>query len=284
MQRNWHLRRGTWKLPTEGAIMGIVNTTPDSFSDGGRYLGLDAAVMHAEELIHQGALIIDIGGESTRPGAQEVSIDEELARTLPVIESLRDNFHGTLLSIDTRHVEVARAALEVGVDIINDVTGLADPQMRELCAQYGCGVILMHMQGEPHNMQKSPHYEDVVREIREFFIQRIRLAEAAGIKRSSICIDPGIGFGKTLEHNLEIISQLESLRPTPEIPLLMALSRKRMLSTILHDMQKGRSALATVSMSLMAAERGADLHRVHDVAEMHQALELRRALLSQKSL
>ncbi len=260
--------------------MGIVNTTPDSFSDGGRYQNVDAAVMHAEELIHQGAIIIDIGGESTRPGAQEVSIDEELARTIPVIESLRDNFHGTLISIDTQHVEVARAALEAGVDIINDITGLADPQMRELCAQYGCGVILMHMQGEPQTMQKSPHYEDVIREIREFFIQRVRLAEAAGIKRNSICLDAGIGFGKTLEHNLEIIAKLDQLRPSPEMPLIMALSRKRMLSTILHDMQKGRSPLATVSMSLMAAERGADLHRVHDVAEMHQALELRKSLLN----
>ncbi len=260
--------------------MGIVNTTPDSFSDGGRYQDVDAAVMHAEELIHQGAIIIDIGGESTRPGAKEVSIEEELARTIPVIESLRDNFHGTLISIDTRHVEVARAALEAGVDIINDITGLADPQMRELCAQYGCGVILMHMQGEPQTMQKAPHYEDVIREIREFFIQRVRLAEAAGIKRSSICLDAGIGFGKTLEHNLEIIAKLDQLRPSPEMPLIMALSRKRMLSTILHDMQKGRSPLATVSMSLMAADRGADLHRVHDVAEMHQALELRKSLLN----
>ncbi len=260
--------------------MGIVNTTPDSFSDGGRFQDIDAAVMHAEELIHQGAIIIDIGGESTRPGAQEVSVEEELARTIPVIESLRDNFHGTLISIDTRHVEVARAALEAGVDIINDITGLADPQMRELCAQYGCGVILMHMQGDPQTMQKSPHYEDVIREIREFFTQRVRLAEAAGIKRSSICLDAGIGFGKTLEHNLEIIAKLDELRPSPEMPLLMALSRKRMLSTILHDMQKGRSALATVSMSLMAAERGADLHRVHDVSEMHQALELRKSLLN----
>ncbi len=259
--------------------MGIVNTTPDSFSDGGRYLGREAALIHAEELIHQGALIVDIGGESTRPGAIEIDASEEMERAIPVIESLRNYFHGTLISIDTRHVEVARAALEAGADIVNDITGLADPAMRELCAQYGCGVILMHMQGEPRTMQNNPHYEDVVKEVHDFFVQRVRQAEAAGIKRSSICLDPGIGFGKTQDHNLELINHLDALRPSPEMPLLMALSRKRMLSSILHDLQKGRSPLATVSMSLLAAERGADLHRIHDVAEMHQALELRKALL-----
>ncbi len=259
--------------------MGIVNTTPDSFSDGGLYLGRDAALYHAENLIHQGALVIDIGGESTRPGALEIDTKDELARTIPVIEALRESFHGTILSIDTRHVEVARAALEAGVDIVNDITGLADPRMCELCAQYGCGVLMMHMQGDPLTMQKSPRYEDIVREIREFFVTRIRAAEAAGIKRECICVDPGIGFGKTLDHNLEIINNLDSIRPYPEVPMMMALSRKRLLSSILHDMQKGRSPLATVSMSLLAAERGADLHRVHDVAEMHQALELRKALL-----
>ncbi len=259
--------------------MGIVNTTPDSFSDGGRYLGREAALIHAEELINQGALITDIGGESMRPGAMEIDVAEELARTIPVIESLRHYFHGTLISIDTRHVEVARAALEAGADIVNDITGLADPAMRELCAQYGCGVILMHMQGEPRTMQQNPHYEDVVQEVHDFFVQRVRQAEMAGIKRSSICLDPGIGFGKTQDHNLELINHLDALRPSPEMPMLMALSRKSMLSSILHDLQKGRAPLATVSMSLLAAERGADLHRVHDVAEMHQALELRKALL-----
>ncbi len=281
MQRFWHLRRGTWKLPLEGVIMGIVNTTPDSFSDGGKYMHLDDAILHAESLIHQGAIIIDIGGESTRPGAAELDIEEELRRTIPLIKALRENFHGTLLSIDTRHVEVAQAALEAGADIVNDITGLADERMRLLCAQYGCGVIMMHMQGQPETMQQNPHYEDVVGELRDFFIQRVKLAESAGIKRSSICIDPGIGFGKTLEHNLELIANLEKLRPSEQMPILMALSRKRMLSTLLKDISLGRSALATVSMSLMAAERGADIHRVHDVAEMHHALCLRKALLSQ---
>ena len=277
--RTWQLARERWQLPPAGAVMGILNVTPDSFSDGGLHADVEAAVAHARRLLAEGADIIDIGGESTRPGSDEVPVQEEIRRVMPVIERLRAEFPEARLSIDTRHAAVARAALQAGVDVVNDITGLADPAMRRACAEQPCGVVIMHMQGEPRTMQQSPQYGDVVAEVRAFFDERVALAVADGIEMSRICLDPGIGFGKTTEHNLRLIRELESLR-IGSLPLLMALSRKRFMGALLGDAElPKKSPLPTVTMSLLSADRGADLHRVHDVAALKQALALRAALL-----
>lgn len=276
--RSWQLARECWELPARGAVMGVLNVTPDSFSDGGMRVTVPAALEHARKLHEAGADIIDIGGESTRPGAQEVAVDEELRRVVPVIESIRAEFPTMRLSIDTRHAEVARAALLAGADVVNDITGLADPAMRRVCAEHPCGVVLMHMQGEPGTMQQCPQYTDVVAEVRAFFELRVQLALDSGIALNRICLDPGIGFGKTTQHNLALIAGLESLR-VHNLPMLMALSRKRFLGELVGDAAMARtSPLPTVAMSLQAADRGADMHRVHDVAELLAALRLRAAV------
>ena len=273
--RSWQLARECWQLPRLGAVMGILNVTPDSFSDGGLYAGVDAAVAHARQLVADGADIIDIGGESTRPGSCEVPVQEELQRVLPVVQALRAEFPQLRLSIDTRHAEVAQAALLAGADVVNDITGLADPAMRQVCAQHPCGVVLMHMQGTPRTMQLAPHYRDIVAEVRAFFEQRVALAVASGIALQRLCLDPGIGFGKTTEHNVALVRGLEQLR-VQDLPILMALSRKRFLGDLLCDAAVAKeSPLPTVVMSLLAADSGADMHRVHDVASLHQALCLR---------
>lgn len=261
----WKLRRSSLTLRARGTIMGILNVTPDSSSDGGQYAQPEAALEHARQLIADGADIIDLGGESTRPGAREVEAEEEQRRVLPALRRVRQSLPAAIISVDTRHPEVARLALEAGADIINDVGGLGDRTMREVCAEFGCGVVLMHMQGEPSSMQLAPHYEDVVREVREFFQHRIRLALEAGIELSRICLDPGIGFGKTAQHNLTLIRHLEELR-CEGLPILVGLSRKRFLAQVHSD---------TVRMSLEAAQHGAQIHRVHDVAALRAALSPR---------
>lgn len=276
--RIWQLARESWQLPAAGAIMGILNVTPDSFSDGGVHADVASAVAHARRMIDAGADMIDIGGESTRPGSAEVTVAEELDRVLPVVAALRAEFPHARLSIDTRHAEVARATLLAGADVVNDITGLADPAMRQVCAELPCGVVLMHMQGEPGTMQQNPRYDDVVAEVRAFFETHVALAVADGIAPERICLDPGIGFGKTVEHNLSLIRHLESLR-VRNLPMLMALSRKRFMGSLLGDAELPKlSPVPTVVMSLLSADRGADLHRVHDVAELKQALVLRAAL------
>lgn len=276
--RSWQLAHECWQFPRDGAIMGILNVTPDSFSDGGRHAGVEAAVAHARQMWLRGADMIDIGGESTRPGSAEVDEAEELSRVLPVIEALRSKHPEMRLSIDTRHASVARAALLAGVDVVNDITGLTNPAMRAVCAEFPCGVVLMHMQGTPKTMQIAPHYDDVVAEVRDFFEQQVALAEADGIAQDRICLDPGIGFGKSLEHNLALIQHLETLR-VQQLPLLMALSRKRFIGALWEDADFVRqSPWPTVVMSLMAAQSGADMHRVHDVAELRRALQLRAAV------
>lgn len=255
--------------------MGILNVTPDSFSDGGLHHTAEAALEHARRMISEGADIIDIGGESTRPGATAVAPEEELRRTIPVIRSLRQEHPHLRISIDTRHTVVAREALKEGADIVNDITGLADPMMRALCAAEPCGIILMHMQGSPRTMQEAPQYGNVVREVRDFFKNRVAAAEEDGIAPGRICLDPGIGFGKNLHHNLELIRHLEDLR-IGAMPIMMALSRKSFMGLLLNnrDLPK-KSPIPTVVMSLLAADRGADAHRVHDVAELKTALSLR---------
>lgn len=281
MARFWQLRKGLWQLPAEGGIMGILNVTPDSFSDGGEHNTLETALEHARRMISEGAHIIDIGGESTRPGSMETSTAEEARRTIPVIRALRQEFPELLISIDTRHAEVAEQALAAGADIINDITGLAAPAMRALCAAQPCGIILMHMQGEPRTMQQNPQYTDVVAEVHRFFEERVALAEAAGIAPARICLDPGIGFGKAVAHNLALVQHLEETR-VHDLPMLMALSRKRFMGAVLSGGTPApvQEALPTVVMSLLSADRGADLHRVHEVKPLRDALTLRAATLN----
>lgn len=271
--RLWHLRGDTpWPIPPGGGIIGILNTTPDSFSDGGRYTSLDQALAQAHHLAHSGAHIIDIGGESTRPGSSEISIDEELQRVIPTIRAVRAALPHQLISVDTRHAPVAQAALQAGAHIINDITGLSNPAMRAVCAASTCGIILMHMQGTPATMQHNPQYHNVTAEVRQFFETRIHQAEQAGISPRRICLDPGIGFGKTTRHNLTLIAQLEATR-VRNLPILMALSRKRFLGEIFHNPALAKSSpLPTIALSLIAANHGADLHRVHDPAPLREAL------------
>ncbi|MCQ2371537.1 MAG: dihydropteroate synthase [Akkermansia sp.] len=270
MARIWQMGGSPWELPQQGAIMGILNVTPDSFSDGGTHAEPAAALVHAMALAEQGADVIDVGGESTRPGAQEVPPAEEAARVLPVLRAIRRELPRIRLSIDTRHAEVARAALDAGADIVNDITGLRAHGMLELCAQNDCGIVLMHMQGNPATMQDNPRYADVVAQVRAFFEERVQAAEQAGIDPQRICLDPGFGlsFGKTAAHNMALLEHLEELR-VRNLPLMSALSRKRFLKDYFGNRFDPQS---TVAASLLAAARGADIHRVHDVQALRRAL------------
>ena len=275
--RSWQLRNRVWNLPTGGGIMGILNTTPDSFSDGGLHDSPDAALAHAHQLLENGAHIIDIGGESTRPGAIPTNIETELQRTIPVISALRQRHPEAILSIDTRHPEVAEAALDAGADIINDITALSHPDMVQLCAERSCGIILMHhlpFDAPLPAPQLMPHL------IQQFFAERLSTLATAGIDPNRICLDPGIGFGKRAEHTLEILRNLEQIRISNR-PVLMALSRKRFIGQLLYGKPSPVcTPLPTVVLSLLSADMGADLHRVHDVKELRDALLLRSAVYS----
>lgn len=250
-------------------IMGILNVTPDSFSDGGLYSRPDAARRRAEEMVEAGAGIIDIGGESSRPEAEPVSLKEELARVLPVVEAAAGL--GVPVSIDTRKAEVARRALEAGATVINDITALnGDPEMAQVAAAAGCPVCLMHMQGTPETMQKQPRYDDVVAELIEFFAERAAFAEEQGIRRENLVLDPGIGFGKQLEHNLAILNHLDSFLSLGR-PLLLGASRKSFIGQLTGAGSSDRLP-GTVAANVLAYQRGARIFRVHDVAVNHQAL------------
>jgi dihydropteroate synthase len=273
----WQTRRGTLDLTRRARVMGVLNVTPDSFSDGGCHSQHDAALDHARRMIAQGAEIIDVGGESTRPGALPVSAKEEISRTLPVVAALRGEWDG-LISIDTMKAEVAAASLAAGADIVNDVSGLrSDPAMPGVCAESGCGVVVMHMQGEPRTMQKAPHYADVVSEILEFFEERLRSLSAAGIHPDALCFDPGIGFGKTLEHNLTLLKALENLRPSTR-PLLLGVSRKSFIGRLLEDESLALRDWPTVAITAFAREMGVMLHRVHNVRPNLEALRMIEAI------
>ena len=273
----WKTRRGTLDLTRRARVMGILNVTPDSFSDGGLHAKQSAALDHARGMIVEGAEIIDIGGESTRPGALPVSADEEISRTVPVVAELRAEWDG-LISIDTMKAEVAAAALAAGADIVNDVSGLrADPEMPGVCAESGCGVVVMHMQGEPRTMQKAPHYGDVVSEVREFLEERFCSLADAGIHPDALCFDPGIGFGKTLEHNLALLKALENLSP-PGRPLLLGVSRKSFIGRLLEDDTLSLRDWPTVAITAMAREKGVMLHRVHEVRSNGEALRMVEAI------
>jgi dihydropteroate synthase len=260
----------------EFQVMGIVNVTPDSFSDGGLYLDAGAAIDHGLALERAGATILDVGGESTRPGANPVPEDEELRRVLPVIEGLRARGSGAQLSIDTSKAPVARAALAAGATLVNDVTALrGDPGMAEVIAAAGADCCLMHMLGDPRTMQRDPRYGDVVSEIKAFLEQRLSIAVAAGVAEERILVDPGIGFGKTTEHNLELLRRLDEIVALGR-PVVIGTSRKSFLGKITARPVEDRIA-ATIATNLVAYQRGARVFRVHDVAPIHDALAITAA-------
>jgi dihydropteroate synthase len=254
--------------------MGIVNTTPDSFSDGGRWVDARAAIQHALKLREDGADILDVGGESTRPGAAAVSAEEEIRRVLPVIEALVG--YGCVVSVDTRKPEVMRAALDAGAAMVNDVMALREPGALQVVAASDAAVCLMHMQGEPHSMQHAPRYADVIEEVKLFLQGRVQTCAAAGIGRERLVVDPGFGFGKTLQHNLDLLKHLEDLTEIG-VPVMAGLSRKSMLGT-LTGRDVGEREFAGVAAHLAAVARGARLVRVHNVAAMRDALAIWNAV------
>jgi dihydropteroate synthase len=262
--------------------MGIVNVTPDSFSDGGLFLNADVAVAHARSLAGQGAHILDIGGESTRPGAEPVSAEEELRRVLPVVEGVVAEDWGLArpqLSIDTSKATVARAALEAGASLVNDVSAFrADRDMAGLVADSGAECCLMHMLGEPRTMQEDPRYEDVVDEVKAFLEERLAFAVREGVSERRVLLDPGIGFGKTVGHNLELLKRLDELL-TLGRPIVIGTSRKSFLAQIAGDASPPARLAGTVASSVLALERGASVFRVHDVAPVRQALAVAAATL-----
>ncbi|HEV7614875.1 MAG TPA: dihydropteroate synthase [Solirubrobacterales bacterium] len=256
--------------------MGVVNVTPDSFSDGGLYLDPEAAVRHGEELAQAGAAILDVGGESTRPGAEAVDVEEELRRVAPVVSGLAGG--EAAISVDTSKAAVAAAALEAGAGIVNDVTALrGDPEMAALCADRGATVVLMHMLGSPRTMQDEPHYDDVVDEVKSFLASRVEAALAAGVGEERIWLDPGIGFGKTAVHNLELLRRLGELRGLGR-PLVVGTSRKSFIGRV-DGSDAGDRLGGTIASSVLAAAAGADVLRVHDVAEVGQAMAVATAIL-----
>ena len=274
----WRTRRAALDLSRRARVMGILNVTPDSFSDGGSHFGIEAALAHAREMIVQGVDIIDVGGESTRPGSLPVPADEETKRTAPVIRALRAEWDG-LISIDTSKAAVAKAAIESGADIVNDVSGLrADPQMAEVCATSRCGVVVMHMQGTPQNMQVAPHYADVVSEVADFFNERMASLTAQGITPENICVDPGIGFGKTLDQNIALLKALNKIAPAGR-PLLLGVSRKSCIAGMLESPDIKERDWPTVAITSWARQQGTMLHRVHEARPNLQALRMTEAIM-----
>jgi dihydropteroate synthase len=269
------------------AVMGIVNVTPDSFSDGGRFLDPDAAVAHGIDLAGQGADVLDVGGESTRPGAAPVPADEELRRVVPVVERLGATTN-VPLSIDTTKAAVARAALDAGATVVNDVSaGRSDPEILGVTAAAGAGYVVMHMQGEPRTMQADPRYDDVVAQVGDFLADRIEVARAAGVAEGALAADPGIGFGKTVEHNLRLLAGLPALAERVGVPVLVGTSRKTFVAKVLAragaasgDLPVDQREEGTLATVVWAVERGASIVRVHDVLPAVRAVRLLDALHS----
>ena len=277
----WQCRNRQFECGNQTLIMGILNVTPDSFSDGGKFCEVDSALVAARNMLEEGADIIDIGGESTRPGAVAVDEQEELRRVLPVIEALVAETDA-VISIDTSKARVAEAAMQAGAHIINDVTALrADENMGAVAAKFGAGVVLMHMQGTPRTMQNNPQYENIVDEVCNFLKQRLDAAVTMGISRENLALDPGIGFGKTTEHNLQLIAESKKIKKLG-CPLLVGLSRKRFIGTVTGMSVEDRLAgsLAGLTCSILA---GADIMRVHDVAPSHQAAAVADAIRDKKN-
>lgn len=275
---------GIWRIcgqdkgfSDRGMVMGIVNVTPDSFSDGGKYLDTDLAVKLGLRHVAEGAEILDVGGESTRPGAEAVDAEEEMRRVLPVIRALRAQT-SVLISIDTMKASVAAAALEAGAHIINDVTGLTgDPDMLGVARDSDAGLVVMHMQGTPRTMQQQPHYVDVVQEVRAFFEGRLRSLEEAGIDPMRVALDPGFGFGKTLDHNRALLRELPKLR-VEDRPLLVGVSRKSMLGKWVGSTDIEDRNWPTVALTAWMRERGAEIVRVHDVKPNVEAMRMAEAI------
>jgi dihydropteroate synthase len=257
-------------------VMGVLNVTPDSFSDGGRFARRDAALAHARRMISEGAAIIDVGGESTRPGANPASVDEELARVIPVIEALRRE-SAVFISVDTSKPQVIEAAVAAGADIVNDVRALAEPGAIEAAAASGAGVCLMHMLGEPRTMQDAPHYENVVEEVGTFLAARMRACRDAGIDAARMVIDPGFGFGKLIEHNLALLKQLAGFEALG-VPIAVGLSRKSMLAKLTGRGVDERLA-GSVALATIAVLHGARIVRAHDVAATVDAVRVAAAVL-----
>jgi dihydropteroate synthase len=277
--RLWKIGEDVVDLFKRGMIMGALNVTPDSFSDGGDFFEIETAVERGIQMAKEGANIIDVGGESTRPGAEPVSIDEELKRVIPVIKKLRAKID-TLISIDTSKSDVASAALDAGASIINDVTaGRGDAKMLALAATRKAALVLMHMQGEPRTMQKNPQYSDVVREVADFFRQQYARALECGVDPMTLAFDPGIGFGKTLEHNLSLLQNLDQLR-VADRPLAVGVSRKSFLGKMIGSNEIADRVGPTIAMTSILRTRGADIIRVHDVKENVAALRITEAMLS----
>ncbi len=269
--RVWKIGDRTVDLSEQAVIMGVLNVTPDSFSDGNQFLQCNAAVERGIQIASEGADIIDVGGESTRPGSEPVSAKEEMNRVIPVIEKLRPKVD-LPISIDTSKSEVASAALDAGASMINDVTaGRADKKMLPLAAKRNAAVVLMHMQGEPRTMQKNPQYGDVVGEVADFFRQQYDRALECGVDPMRLAFDPGIGFGKTLEHNLSLLGNLEQLRVNDR-PLMVGISRKSFLAKLLGSNDMAARLAPTVALTAILRTRGADIFRVHDVKENVAAL------------
>ncbi len=276
MPVTWLINACEHDFNTRGWIMGVLNVTPDSFSDGGQFLDAGRAVEHGLQMAADGADVLDVGGESTRPGAGPVELGEELRRVVPVIAALRRQLRA-LISVDTMKPEVARAALDAGADIVNDIGGMRDPAMIQTAASSGAGVIVMHMQGTPRTMQSAPHYRNVSEEVRGFFSQRLEALADAGVAPERVALDPGIGFGKTPEHNLQLLRELERLR-TAGRPLVVGVSRKSLIAHVLGDQRMDKRRWPTVALSAWLREAGADVLRVHEVKENAEALRMIEAV------
>ncbi|ORM50543.1 dihydropteroate synthase [Pantoea conspicua] len=252
-------------------VMGILNVTPDSFSDGGKHNALVDALTHTNEMVNAGATIIDVGGESTRPGADEVSVEQELERVIPVVEAIAQRFE-VWISVDTSKAEVIRESARVGAHIINDVRSLSEPGALEAAAETGLPVCLMHMQGEPRTMQQAPHYENILSEVDTYFAQQIARCEAAGIKKERLILDPGFGFGKNLSHNYELLAHLSDFHHFG-LPLLVGMSRKSMIGQLLN-VGPSQRLTGSLSCAVIAAMQGAQIIRAHDVKETAEAMRV----------
>src|SRR5436309_11517250 len=277
-ERIWKIGNRVFNVSRQGLIMGVLNVTPDSFSDGGKFFELEKAIEHGVKMAAEGADVIDVGGESTRPGAEPVAAGEELRRVIPLIEKLRAKID-VPISIDTSKAEVAHAAIHAGASIMNDITGgRGDQGMLPLIAETKSAFIIMHMQGTPRTMQNRPQYEDVVSEVAIFFRQQYARAIECGVDPMAIAFDPGIGFGKTLEHNLELLAQLERLR-ADDRPLVVGVSRKSFLGKLIGSPEISDRLVPGLALSALLRARGADVFRVHDVRENVYALRVTEAIL-----
>ncbi|ADT86130.1 dihydropteroate synthase [Vibrio furnissii] len=263
-------------------VMGILNTTPDSFSDGGRYTTLDKALERAEKMIAAGVSIIDIGGESTRPGAPDVTLEEELQRVIPVVKAIRERNPAVWISVDTSKAEVMRQSVAAGADLINDIRSLTEPGALEVAAEANVPVCIMHMQGQPKTMQNAPQYDDVLADVEAFLVERMAVCEAAGIARENIILDPGFGFGKSIEHNYHLLANLEQFHRFG-LPVLAGMSRKSMIFKLL-DKQPADCMVASVTCASIAAMKGAQIIRVHDVEETLEAMTIIQTMNKNRAL